>query len=103
MFVVVFPDFPSVAELHGFDPECGVWLWLCYDILMEEYINKMPWAIIIIFCLTLGLAPYKPPHIVEKITMLVQGRLVRPIDWFDLFFHSIPWILLVLKMIYIRK
>ncbi len=50
-------------------------------------------------CVTLGLAPFTPPHIVEKLLMLLKGQLVRPIDWFDLFFHMIPWVLLVLKAI----
>jgi hypothetical protein len=70
---------------------------------MEQFLNKLPWGIVVLLCLTLGLAPYKPPHIVEKITMLVQGKLVRPIDWFDLVFHGIPWILLILKIIFGRK
>jgi len=70
---------------------------------MEQFLNKLPWGIIVFLCLTLGLAPYKPPHIVEKITMLVQGKLVRPIDWVDLVFHGIPWILLILKLIFGRK
>jgi hypothetical protein len=70
---------------------------------MEGFIHKLPWGIIIIFCLTLGLAPFKPPHIVEKITMLLQGRLVRPIDWFDLIMHSIPWILLIMKLLYRKE
>jgi hypothetical protein len=70
---------------------------------MEEFLNKIPWGMIILLCLTLGLAPYKPPHIVEKITLLVQGKLVRPIDWFDLLLHGIPWILLILKLIFGRK
>jgi hypothetical protein len=70
---------------------------------MEQFLNKLPWGIIVILCLTLGLAPYKPPHIVEKITMLVQGRLVRPIDWFDLVLHGTPWVLLILKLILGRK
>jgi F0F1-type ATP synthase assembly protein I len=70
---------------------------------MEQYLNKLPWGIIVILCLTLGLAPYKPPHIVEKFTMLFQGRLIRPLDWFDLVFHSIPWVLLVLKLLFGRK
>ena len=26
--------------------------------------------------------------------MLFQGRLVKPLDWFDLFLHGIPWVLL---------
>ena len=29
--------------------------------------------------------------------MLAQGRLVRPIDWFDLVFHAVPWLLLLIK------
>ena len=70
---------------------------------MEEFIIKLPWVFIIVVCLTLGLAPYNPPHIVEKITMLLQGRLIRPIDWFDLVLHSVPWILLMLKLIYTGK
>lgn len=70
---------------------------------MEQFFSKIPWGVIIILCLTLGLAPFKPPHIVEKITLLIQGRLVRPIDWFDLILHSVPWVLLVLKLLYLRK
>jgi len=70
---------------------------------MEQYMDKLPWGIIIILCLTLGLAPYKPPHIVEKIIMLSEGRLARPIDWFDLILHSVPWILLILKFIYAKR
>jgi hypothetical protein len=70
---------------------------------MEQLLSKLPWGIIIFLCLTLGLAPYKPPHVVEKITMLVQGKLVRPIDWFDLVLHAVPWILLILKLVFGRK
>lgn len=46
----------------------------------------------------IGLAPFSPePHLVEKIRMLIQGTLKRPIDIFDLFFHSAPLVLLVVK------
>ncbi len=64
-----------------------------------DYIAKLPWGLIILACLTLGLAPFSPPHIWEKLQMLAQGRLVRPIDWFDLVLHGIPWVLLILKAI----
>jgi len=70
---------------------------------MEQFLNKLPWGIIIILCMTLGLAPYKPPHIVEKVTMLMQGKLVRLIDWFDLLLHGTPWVLLILKLVFGRK
>ena len=64
---------------------------------MEKFLESIPWAFIIIACMTIGLAPFNPPHIVEKLQMLFKGRLVRPIDWFDLFMHGIPWVLLLLK------
>ena len=62
-----------------------------------SWLDNLPWSILILACLTLGLAPFAPPHIWEKLQMLAQGRLVRPIDWFDLLFHAAPWILLLLK------
>jgi hypothetical protein len=62
-----------------------------------SWLDNLPWSLVVLACLTLGLAPFTPPHIWEKLQMLVQGRLVRPIDWLDLVFHGIPWVLLVLK------
>ena len=62
-----------------------------------SWLDGVPWTILILACLTLGLAPFTPPHILEKLQMLARGELVRPIDWFDLFFHAAPWILLLLK------
>jgi hypothetical protein len=45
------------------------------------------------------LAPFKPmPHVVEKLIMLKNGTLTRPIDIFDLFFHLIPTLILLLKV-----
>jgi hypothetical protein len=64
-----------------------------------ELISKMQWNVLILLCLTLGLAPFAPPHIWEKLQMLFRGELVRPIDWFDLVFHGIPWVLLLLKAV----
>jgi hypothetical protein len=64
-----------------------------------SFISNLDWNIIIIICLTLGLAPFTPPHIYEKISMLINGTLKRPIDWFDLFLHGIPWLILIAKII----
>ncbi len=64
-----------------------------------EFISKMSWGMLIIACLTLGLAPFAPPHIWEKLQMLFKGQLVRPIDWFDLVLHGTPWVLLILKAV----
>ena len=64
-----------------------------------QFMSKIPWVVIIIACLTVGLAPFNPPHIYEKFVMLFNGDLRRFIDWFDLFMHSTPWVLLIMKVI----
>ncbi len=64
-----------------------------------NWINSLSWPMVIIITLTLGLAPFNPePHVVEKITMLFNGELARPVDIFDLFLHGTPWILFSLKV-----
>ncbi len=66
-----------------------------------EWINKLPWDLLIIGSLTLGLAPFVPePHLFEKLRMLIQGTLVRPIDILDLFMHGTLPLLLLIKSIY---
>ena len=62
-----------------------------------QWLIELPWAIVIVGCLTVGLAPFAPPHIYEKLVMLKDGELKRPIDIFDMLFHAIPWLLLVAK------
>ena len=64
---------------------------------MMDWLINLPWIIAIGACLTLGLAPFNPPHIVEKINMLKAGTLKKPIDIFDFLMHSAPWVLLVAK------
>jgi hypothetical protein len=63
-----------------------------------KYIDQMSWQLLVLMCLTLGLAPFNPPHIWEKLLMLSKGTLVKPIDWFDLLMHGTPWFLLLLKL-----
>ena len=64
-----------------------------------NFLDKIPFPILIVICLTLGLAPFHPPHIWEKLQMLVHGKLIRPLDWFDFFLHGSPWVLLLMKSI----
>jgi len=64
-----------------------------------RWINSLSWTLVLIFPLTLGLAPFFPePHVVEKLTMLFNGQLARPVDVFDLLLHGTPWIILILKI-----
>jgi hypothetical protein len=65
-----------------------------------SWLDNLPFLILIIACLTLGLAPFTPePHIWEKLKMLFAGELVRPVDIFDFLMHATPWILLFMKVV----
>lgn len=64
---------------------------------MIAWMRSLSWTYVILACLTLGLAPFMPSHVYEKLGMLFSGRLSRPIDIFDLFFHGAPWVLLIWK------
>ena len=69
-----------------------------------KVLNSIPFSVVVILCLTLGLAPFLPePHIWEKLKMLLSGTLVEPVDIFDLLMHAFPFILLGLKLILQQK
>jgi hypothetical protein len=63
--------------------------------MLKRLIND--WTMVILLCLTLGLAPYVPePHIWGKLKWLRGGAVgMGPMDWFDLLLHGFPWILLI--------
>jgi hypothetical protein len=65
-----------------------------------NWLDKIPFLPLLIIAILLGMAPYPSqpqPHLVEKLVMLSQGSLSKPIDIFDLFLHGTPAILLLLK------
>jgi hypothetical protein len=55
------------------------------------------WKFVVAACLLLGLAPFYPePHLWGKIRWLSSGgQGMQPLDWFDLFWHGWPWVLLL--------
>lgn len=62
--------------------------------------KNLSYTTVIILVILLGFAPFYPrPHIIEKLSMLFNGTLKRPIDIFDLFWHSWPFVLLAYKLI----
>ena len=64
---------------------------------VKKKLADLPWGVVIILCLTIGLAPFSPPHVTEKLVLLFRGELTRPLDWFDFAMHGLPWVLLGAK------
>jgi hypothetical protein len=65
-----------------------------------KWLDDIPFTVLLIAGVLLGLAPFQPePHLVEKLRMLLQGNLSRPIDIFDLLMHGTPAVLLIIKLV----
>lgn len=65
-----------------------------------KWIDAIPMLPLVVIAILLGLAPFSPePHLIEKIKLLLNGALTKPIDIFDLVLHASPLVLLVLKLL----
>ena len=64
-----------------------------------DWLDKIPLPSLLMAAVLLGLAPFVPePHLVEKLRLLGQWQLSRPIDIFDLALHAAPSVLLLMKL-----
>ncbi len=62
--------------------------------------NDQRLSMAIVLALTLGLAPFSPPHIIGKVKWVLGGAIgMQPMDYFDLVIHGIPWLFLVYAVI----
>ena len=54
--------------------------------------------IILLLCLTLGLAPFRPePHLWGKLKWIAGGaKGMGLMDWWDFIMHGFPWLLLII-------
>ena len=66
---------------------------------------KDSWQFFLMASLTLGLAPFTPPHIWGKLKWLAGGgafsgeKPMQLVDWGDLLMHGAPWVLLIISII----
>jgi hypothetical protein len=68
------------------------------------WLDRFPLALLVVVALWLAVAPIVPePHLIEKWRMLMQGTLSRPIDIFDLLLHTVPLVLLALRLVRLRR
>lgn len=71
---------------------------------MLRWLDTIPLPLLVIAALILGPAPFVPePHVLEKLRMLTNGTLTKPIDIFDLAYHGLPIVMLMLKFIRIAQ
>ena len=62
------------------------------------WLDSLAWPMLLIVGVFLAISPIQPePHLIEKLRMLSQGTLVKPLDIFDLLWHTAPIILIVVK------
>ena len=67
---------------------------------MLAFLDRIPYSVLIIVAIIMLVLPFRPmPHVVEKLIMLKNGTLNKPIDIFDLFYHLVPTILLIVKLV----
>lgn len=71
--------------------------------MILKAINRIPLAPLAVIAVFMLFAPFSPePHLLEKSRMLINGELNKGIDIFDLFWHSIWVILLLLRLVSAR-
>ena len=63
------------------------------------WLDRIPWWTIVAATIVFALIPFGESHFIQKWRMLFGGTLRRPLDWFDLLFHSAPLLLLVAKLV----
>lgn len=65
-----------------------------------KWLDKIPLVPLLVIAIALGLAPLSPePHLLQKLKMLADGSLSKPIDIFDLAIHGLPALLLIAKLV----
>ena len=56
-----------------------------------KFLDQIPYLPLVVLTVFMLLAPFRPmPHVLEKLIMLKNGALNRPVDIFDLFYHLLP-------------
>ena len=72
--------------------------------MIRKFFKAIPWTFLLPAAILLALTPFKPePHLVEKLRMLANGLLTRPVDIFDLFMHGGPLLLAFAKFLLERN
>lgn len=69
---------------------------------MLKLIDKIPLSLLVTLAVLFAIVPLGKPHLWEKLGMLFDGTLSRPIDIFDLFMHGTPAVLLAIRLLRLK-
>jgi hypothetical protein len=65
-----------------------------------RWIDRIPKWLLVVVAIYLAGAPFVPePHLTEKWRMLLDGTLSKPIDIFDFLLHTMPMVVLAIRMV----
>ena len=65
-----------------------------------RWIDRIPKWLLVVVAIYLAGAPFVPePHLTEKWRMLLDGTLSKPIDIFDFLLHTLPMVVLAIRMV----
>lgn len=71
---------------------------------MKDFIVNIPYIFLIGAAIVMALMPFQPePHLVQKFDMLMAGNLTKPLDMFDVLWHTLPVWLILTKFILEKK
>ncbi|MBF0588683.1 MAG: hypothetical protein HQL53_06110 [Magnetococcales bacterium] len=65
-----------------------------------NWVDHISWTFLLVAAVWLTIAPYPiapEPHLLEKLRMLSEGTLTKPLDIFDLLWHSAAWVIVGIK------
>lgn len=69
-----------------------------------QFIDRLPYSLLLVMTVLMLGAPFAPePHLLEKMRMLMEGTLTRPLDMFDVLWHLLPATLLAMKVVRQRR
>jgi len=64
-----------------------------------KWLDDISLAFLLVAAVLMAVLPLNAtPHLIEKLGMLVEGTLQRPLDIFDLFMHGTPAVLLFIRL-----
>ena len=65
---------------------------------LDVLLKPIPYKVLMLPAILLALAPFSPqPHLLQKLTWLIEAQSFAAVDVFDVFFHLSPTLIMLIK------